>query len=376
MAERGDLALVMSGGGARAAYQVGLLRFLARRMPGFEAPILTGVSAGAINTAFLAAHPWPFRERVASLESLWNHLEVENVFHTGVFGLFQNAVRWGASLALGGHGPRSRRGMVDTAPLRDLLHRELGAEQGELTGVEVNLERSRLRAVALTTSSYTTGQSVTWVQGSDIPAWQRAHRRSRPCRLRVEHVLASASLPLFFPAVEIGGAWYGDGGMRLTAPLSPAVHLGAQRILAISTRYRRSVKEADAAVVDGYPPPAQVAGVVLNAIFLDQFEADALRLERINHLVERVPAGERGDLRPIELLVLRPSRDLGHLANEYEPDLPRSFRFFTRGLGTKETRSNDFLSLVMFQGDYLRRLIDLGEEDAEARADEILAFLR
>jgi NTE family protein len=180
---------------------------------------------------------------------------------------------------------------------------------------------------------------------------------------------------MLFPAVQIDGHWFGDGGIRLTAPLSPAVHLGARRIIAISTRYGRSQAEADLPATDGYPPIAQIAGVLFNAVFLDLFDADALTLQRVNRVVERLPPEARGELQQVELLLHRPSRDLGRLANEYEAELPRAFRFLTRGLGTRETRSNDLLSLVMFQPDYLARLIELGETDARARMGEIESFL-
>jgi NTE family protein len=187
--------------------------------------------------------------------------------------------------------------------------------------------------------------------------------------------MASAALPFFFPAIEVDGAWYGDGGIRLIAPLSPAVHLGARRIIAVSTRYARSREEADRPAVSGYPPPAQVAGVLYNAIFLDHLDADALQLQQINRLIARLPESARDGLRDIELLLMRPSVDLGRLANEYEAELPSAFRFMTRGLGTRETRSNDMLSLMMFQRDYVRRLIELGESDAAARMGEIRSFL-
>jgi NTE family protein len=187
--------------------------------------------------------------------------------------------------------------------------------------------------------------------------------------------MASAALPFFFPAVEVDGAWYGDGGIRLTAPLSPAVHLGARKIIAVSTRYARSRAEAERPVVNGYPPPAQVAGVLLNAIFLDLLDADALRLQQINSLIDRLPPDSRNGMRHIDLLVLRPSQDIGRLANDHEFDLPRGFRFLARGLGSRETRSNDMLSLLMFQKDYIARLIELGEADARARAGEIDAFV-
>jgi NTE family protein len=187
--------------------------------------------------------------------------------------------------------------------------------------------------------------------------------------------MASAALPLFFPAVRLEDGWYGDGGMRLTAPLSPLLHLGADRILAVSTRYDRSPEEAAQPSVEGYPPPAQVLGVLLNAIFLDLLDSDALRMERVNELLEQVPPEERGGMRRVELLVLRPSEDLGALAGHFEPDLPRSFRWMTRGLGTRETRSPDFLSFVLFEPDYLRTLMEIGERDAEAQGDAIERFL-
>ncbi len=371
-----ELALVMSGGGARAAYQVGFLRALARIVPDFAPPILTGVSAGAINAAYLAAHTGSFGATVESLTALWRSLTTSRVFHVDAAHLFRNVFRTGAKLTTGGalHGRRPYS-FVDTAPLRRLLDIELHGDDGELPGIERNLDAGRLRALAITTSSYTTGQSVSWVQGRGITQWERADRHSVLCRMRVDHVMASAALPIFFPAIEVNGQYYGDGGIRLTAPLSPAVHLGASRIVAISTRYARSRDEAGEPVTRGYPPIAQMIGVLFNAVFLDLFDADALALERMNQVVDRLPAEQRGALRRVELLLLRPSRDLGKLASDYEAELPRAFRFLTRGLGTRETRSNDLLSLVMFQPNYLSRLIDLGEADAEARAAEIAAFL-
>jgi NTE family protein len=175
--------------------------------------------------------------------------------------------------------------------------------------------------------------------------------------------------------VKIENGYYGDGGMRLTSPLSPAVHLGAERLLAISTRHVPDLGETRMHVLKGYPPPAQIFGDVMSAIFLDQFDGDALRLERINQLLENTPLEKRGQLRRVELMLLRPSRDLGRLANDYEARLPKTFRFLTRGLGTQETRSNDLISLVMFQSDYLKRLLQLGEEDAAERASEIEKFV-
>lgn len=374
----GRLAIAMSGGGARAAYQVGLLRVLAKHRPELALDILTGVSAGAINAAQLAGHPGSFAAATEALGALWLELSTDQVFRTDWFSLFGRALRSGLQLVSGGRQISGRpRGMVDTEPLRRFLYKAFAAEpdSGALTGIRANLARGRLRAVAVTTSSYSAGTSVTWVEGEEIAPWRRSHRMGVRCQLNVEHVMASSSLPLFFPSVVLGGQWHGDGGIRLSAPLSPAVHLGAQRIIAISTRHKLgSAAAANTPMIDGYPPPAQIAGSLINALFLDLLDADALRLERVNELLARIPEERRDGLRPVQLLLFRPSQDLGALANDYEPRLPRGFRFLTRGLGTRQTRSNDFLSLVMFQRDYLQQLIDLGRADAEKRLDELLAF--
>ena len=375
-----DLALMLSGGGARAAYQIGFLRVLAREFPDVVPGILTGVSAGGINAAYLAARQEPFARKVDALAEIWGALRIDNVFRVDLRDLASRSVRWGGRLLSGGKYPMPpARSLVDTEPLHELLNGLLQAEHGEITGISRNLAAGWLRAIALTASSYTTGQSVTWVQTcSDcgIGTWERPQRKSVPSTLRVEHVMASSALPFFFPAVQVDDGWYGDGGIRLTAPLSPAVHLGAKRIIAISTRYARSREQADRPQISSYPPPAQVAGVLFNAIFLDQLDGDALELRRINALIERLPEAGRDGFRKIDLFLLRPSVDLGQLANAYEPELPRAFRFLTRGLGTKETRSNDMLSLVMFQSDYVRRLIELGEADAAAKTRELGEFLR
>jgi NTE family protein len=372
----GEVALVMSGGGARAAYQVGFLRALARRLPDFSPPILTGVSAGAINAAFLAGQTSSFAASVESLTQLWSRLTVDKVFYVDALRLAARVLRTGAKLTSGG-AIEGRRpySLVDTSPLRKFLDLALHADDGVLPGVAHNIALGRLRALAITASSYTTGQSVTFVQGKTAETWERADRKSVATTMRVDHVMASSALPLFFPAIPVDGHYYGDGGIRLTAPLSPAVHLGATRVIAISTRYARSAEEANQAVTDGYPPIAQMLGVLFNAVFLDLVDADALALQRINEMIDSMPPEQRTTLRRVSLLQLRPSRDLGKLASEYEAELPSAFRFFTRGLGTKQTRSNDVLSMVMFQPNYLTRLIELGEKDAELRAAEIEAFL-
>ena len=371
--ETDSLALVLTGGGARAAYQVGVLRGVARHLPDVEFDIITGVSAGAINALFLAAHHGPLLDGVDRLSEVWGKLHLEDVIQIDPPSLARNLLAWGAKLVSGGAPVAPRvHGLVDTAPLRRLLERLLAEnEEGEIAGLAENLARCQPEAVAVTTLDYTTGQTVTWAAGCDIEMWERPLRRSVRARLTIDHVLASASLPIVFPAVRLGAHWHGDGGIRLSAPLSPALHLGADRILAISTHYAKSFAEADEPQIIGYPPPAQILGQLMDAIFLDAMDEDSSRLERANAFLRELPAEERHGYRIVDFTVVRPSQDLGLLAAEYEPELPRGFRFLTRSLGTQETSNADFLSLLMFVPEYLGRLIAMGESDAETRLEAI-----
>jgi len=372
----GEFGIVLTGGGARAAYQVGFLRCLAHAMPEARIPIITGVSAGAINAAFLAAHPGALSEAVSDLYDLWSNLRAEKVFRTDPLSLGQSFVRWGMKLASGGRLTNGMiRSLVNAKPLHRLLSRSLSCVDGEIRGIARNLEDGRLRALALTGLDYATGQTVTWVQGQGIPMWERPHRRSCETRMTVDHVMASAALPLIFPAVRVGDSWYGDGGIRLAAPLSPALHLGATRILAISTRYERSREEAARPHIRGYPPPAQIIGQLLNSVFLDVLDQDVLRAKRFNELIHLLPREDRLGMNVVDVIVLRPSQDLGRLAAEYEPELPKTFRFLTRGLGTRETESPDFLSLLMFQPDYLKKLIEIGQADAYGMRDRLVRLV-
>jgi NTE family protein len=372
----GSVALMLSGGGARAAYQVGIVRHVSRAFPDFRFQILTGASAGAINAAFLAAYRGTLSEASEGLAGLWGALTFDQVFRADVGSLATNAIRWGTRLLSGGSSMAPRiKSLLDTAPLRQLLSTVMTTVSGEVIGIGENIAAGRLQAIALSTLNYGTGQTVTWLQGRDIETWDRPTRRAARARIGVEHVMASAALPMLFPAVRLGSAWYGDGGVRLLAPLSPAIHLGADRVLAVSTRYGRTADEADRSAIRGYPPPAQVIGTVLNAIFLDVVEQDAMNLQRINRLVDRLPPERRGALRPVELLVMQPSEDFGKVAAEYQADLPKGLSFLTRGLGSHESSSADLLSLLLFHPDYLRRLVAIGERDAEAAHDRIAALL-
>ncbi|HVG09158.1 MAG TPA: patatin-like phospholipase family protein [Thermoanaerobaculia bacterium] len=377
---RGDLAIVLSGGGARAAYQVGVLRGLARHLPDTRFQIVVGVSAGAINAAFIAAHRGPLFEAADELCRLWIGLHVENIFRLDTPLLTRSILtwlRWATRLGSGSPliGPEIR-GLVDTEPLRDTLRGAWADVDGEIIGIDRNLERGRLKAMALITLNYTTGQTVTWVQGRDIqPYWNQPQRRSVHARLTLEHVMASSALPLVFPAIRLGDSYHGDGGVRLSAPLAPAIRLGATRVLAISARYEPTHEEADRPQIVGYPPPAQVLSHLFDSIFLDVLDEDVRRLKSLNPLIEKLPPEDRNGLRPVDIRVLRPSEDLGKLSAAYEPQLPEAFRLLTRSLGTRQTTTPDALSYLMFQPDYLEHLIRMGEADAEARLPALRDFL-
>jgi NTE family protein len=370
------LAVVLSGGGARAAYQVGFLRCLAKHFPDLEISILTGVSAGAINAAFLANHQGTFFEAVEELSDLWRNLTIDQVFCVNAWGLFKNVFRWGVRLISGGIPKASiARSLLDPSPLRDLLNKRLSPQKNVVTGISKKILDGQLKAFAITGTNYSTGQAMTWTQGQDIKTWNRPSRRSVIREISIDHIMASAALPLIFPAVNLENDWYGDGDIRQSTPLSPAIYLGAKRILAISTRYGRSVQEANVPVCRGYPPPAQIAGVLLNSIFLDALDEDIRSLERTNRLLKQTPKELQEDFHIVDLFAMRPTQDLGKLAGQFEKDLPFAFRYLSRGLGSHETDSPDWLSMVMFDPHYLSHLIDLGQSDAENRAKDIMELM-
>jgi len=342
-------------------------------------PIIAGVSAGAINAGFLATYTGTTAEAARELSAIWGRLHVEDIFRVdppSLAGGILRWARWAARLATGEGliGPELR-GFLDTDPLRQTICRGSSTVDGELVGIERNLESGKLRAICITALNYMTGQSVTWVQGDSIVPSTQPLRPSQHIRLTAEHIMASCALPLVFPAVRLGSTWYGDGGVRLSAPLSPALRLGASRVLAISPHYMPSHEEADRPQVTGYPPVAHILGQLLDAIFLDVLDEDVRRMKSLNELIAKIPPENRGGYRPVDILVVRPSVDLGELAVAYEPHLPDTFRLLARSIGAQESSTSDFLSMLMFQPDYLQKLMEIGEADADAQMDGIRALL-
>ena len=372
---RGKLAFALSGGGARAAYQTGVLSYIGRRLPELRTPLLTGVSAGAINVGFLASYPGNLRSATRTLRRRWLSLTTEEVLRTNPTSLLKVGARLAGSLLGGGTGFSPRfQSLVDTAPLREFIGRHVGDG-----AIAARIKTGHIEAVGLTAMSYQTGRAALFIEGEPpmTPRPASSHYRLVRTRLSVDHILASASIPLVFPAVKLGQQYYGDGSFRTAAPLAPAIHMGADRIFTISARYRRSTLEARAPDTAGYPPPARVLGLLLNSVFLDTLDWDAAALRRINALVDNLPpqVSERQGLRHVELLILRPSRDIGKLARDFEIELPPALRFLVRGLGTPGIKSADFVSYLLFESEYIRTLVELGTADAEANWDRIEAFL-
>jgi NTE family protein len=375
----GDVGLVLTGGGARAAYQVGALAALARLVPS-PTPfrILSGVSAGAINAAFLATHAEDFAGSVERLRDIWLSLRPGRIYRTDARRLMTIGTRWMRDLSSGGLVRRSPINfLLDASPLRELL-----AENVPMARIRDLVGEGLLRGVAVTATSYQTSVAVTFFDGHpEVEPWVRSTRLGVRETLRIEHVLASASIPIFFPPVRMRGAFYGDGCVRMAAPLSPAIHLGAERVVAVSVRHWRAPEE----MMPGRSrrdalAPSEIAGVLMNSVFLDSVEADVERLERLNRLIRLVPEAARAELphpiRPVEALVLRPSKDLGRLAEDEYQRFPRFLRYLLRGIGVKNGKGADLVSYLAFEPVYVNRLVELGFDDTMARRREIEAFLR
>ena len=367
---------MLTGGGARAAYQAGALLALAEILPAGAVPFQTfcGVSAGGLNAVFLGSWRGDFEDAGHRLRDLWLELSPERVFRTDGAHMMRIGTRWMRDLSAGGLFQRSRINfLLDATPLRDFLRERL-----PLGDLRRNIASGVVRGFAITATSYATNVAVTFFDGApDIQPWVRATRVGVRAQIRLDHVMASASIPIFFPPVRIQGAWYGDGSVRMTAPLSPAIHMGAERLLVIGVRRWR---EADELQPLRHParrealPPSQIAGTLLNAVFLETIEADVERLEMVNRLVEAIPRERWGTLKPIPTLVLRPSRDLGQLAGDQYRRFPRFLRYVLSGIGAQAESGSDLLSYLAFEPVYVGRLLELGYEDTLARREELVEF--
>ena len=377
------LGLVLSGGGARAAYQAGVLKGIAEivgdKMGDDPFQIITGISAGAINAAYLASAKNSFNEQVQSLIRIWEELTPENVLRTDIASLGKLSAGWIKDLSFGGMFGRSESThLLDSTPLRDLLEESIDFDQ-----IEKNIINNKLHGVAVSTTSYATGTSVTFFDSPSVKDYARSARIGLKGPLRLEHVLASSAIPFIFRPVRIKNSFYGDGGIRSNAPLSPAIHLGADKLLAIGVRYFRKemeVKELNQQVEMNNIVLADIVGVLFNSLFLDAIEFDYERLQRINKTVsllsEDALASHPGQLKKIPTLLIQPSVDLGELAGDQFYRFPKMLRYLLSGIGATEARGADLLSYIAFDKAYTQKLVEIGKKDAHDRAQEIREFFQ
>ena len=365
--------LVLTGGGARAAYQVGVVKAV-RDLLGNPVknpfPIVCGTSAGAINAATLAVFADNFSRAVGNLLEVWEHMHCDQIYRTDAWHVMRAGARWLAAMALVSR--RNPVSLLDNAPLRDMLERNL-----DFSKIQTHIDAGALYAVCVTASGYTTGQSVSFFQGgSGLEGWERNQRIGAAVPLNLDLLIASASLPFIFPAVKVHREYFGDGSMRQIAPVSPALHLGADRVLIVGTG--RQTQDSGRARSNVYPSLAQIAGHALNSIFLDSLAVDIERLERINRTVKLIPPDKMTDstlqLRPVKVLFITPSQPLERIAARFIHELPGTVRFILRPTGALNRSGSNLASYLLFEESFCRALIDLGYQDTMAREAEVREF--
>jgi len=371
------LGLVLTGGGARAAYQVGVLKAISEFLPRQARspfPVICGTSSGALNAATLAVNAREFRRGIKYLLNVWKNFRVEDVYRTDTIGVFVNTTRWFAGLVLNGLGINrlKRVSLLDNTPLTEFLSEILPCEK-----IQDNLDAGALHALGITTSGYGSGQSVTFYQGvPDIQPWTRAHRVGVPTRIETAHLLASAAIPFLFPAVHINREYFGDGSMRQIAPISSALHLGATRVLVISVG-PNGEERPSRNQVGLYPSLAQIAGHALNSIFLDTVEVDMERIQRTNRALELMPeeARRKLGLQHVDVLIITPSQSIERIAEHHTRYLPWTIRLLLRMVGVMRGSGASLVAYLLSERRFCRALIDMGYRDALARREEIMDFL-
>lgn len=370
----GNLALVLTGGGARGAYQAGVLKYIGENIPEAHFETLVGSSSGAINVAGLASAGGLIAKGGPTVASLWSKLEMREVFRTDAFSLSKIAFQWVYSLMLGGvFGKPGAHSLVDTAPLRsmlDTLYRPAAVREA--------LANGQLKNIAISATEVHSGSLVTFIQSMNNRSWHRARRRTVQTEINVDHVMASAAIPLLFPSVLVNNRRYVDGCIRSSSPLGPATRLGADKILAVGVRryYMREVGnlfESTPLQPEKKPTPAQLGALVLNSLFAEALDSDVEHLERLNSVLPASHDSSFG-MRQVESLVIRPSEDLGEIATHYQSKAPLLVRFLLRGLGSETSRSSDILSYLLFVPAYLKALVDLGYQDARAEDGRLRQF--
>ncbi len=367
------IALVLPGGGARGAYQVGVLKAIDELAAHGKNPfpVICGTSAGAINAAVMASHAHEFSTGVQRLEKFWRSMYCARVYRTDAWTVFKHAMRFAINLFSAGLIRTDPKAFLDNMPLRRFLQSTL-----RLEGIQTAIDLGALRGVAVTASGYTSASATSYFQAqAGIAAWERTRRRGTATRLDIHHLLASAALPILFPAERIGNEYFGDGGMRMVAPLSPAIHLGANRIMVIGTRDEKPDLPPESPT--HYPSAGEIGGYLMDTIFMDTLNADLARMRRINRTLELVPEEKRmqAGLIKIDSLVIKPSKDLRHITRDHVREIPLSVQLLLRALGGWG-RDWRMASYLLFASSYCSELIDLGYADGMNAQAEIIRFLK
>ncbi len=376
--EKPVTGLILPGGGARNAYQAGVLKAIGDMLPEDAKnpfPVICGTSSGALNAVLLASSATRFREGVDRLYGIWANFHVGKVFRTDAWTAIKSGYRWAATFLLGGLGKGQPRSILDNAPLRGLLESHI-----RFARIQQAIDAGDLDAVSITASGYTSGMSVTYFQGKEgMKPWKRTRRVGQPTELTLNHLMASSAIPVLFPAVKLRNEYFGDGSMRQTAPLSPALHLGANRLLIIGVRNPRPDTPPEDERSVPFPTFGQISGYIFDTLFMDSLDADIERMRRINHTItetkdKRVEYKDTS-LRQIDYLVISPSRDIRDIVARYVGNFPRSVRVLLKGIGALTREGRPLMSYLMFDAPYCKDLMELGYEDGMAAREQVLHLL-
>jgi len=372
--------LVLSGGGARAAYQVGVLKAIAETLPRETKnpfPIICGTSAGAINALAIAGRAGPFSLRIKKLEAIWRQLDAEKVYRTDFIGVAKNGLNMLLSLLHSGYAIGKPKALLDNTPLRELLGNYI-----RFRHIKEAIANGELDAVSITAMNYNSGKSVSFFQGIEaLQPWQKTRRMGVSTELSIDHLMASAAIPILFPSLKVNDHFFGDGALRQLKPISPALRLGADKVFVIGVSDSQVLaQKPEPPATEHSPSIAQIMGHMLNSAFIDTIESDLETLQNINRLAESMSASEReklglSDLKPVKFLAILPSRSINQIASEYLEELPKSIRIFLRITGaTARGGGVNAASYLLFCRGFCRRLLELGYQDAMARQQDILDF--